>query len=495
MNPAKPSLRSSEISRIHAERQSQVIATVLQECPDPIPQYCLNLLRHAPESFDDLRYGAVAAAAFSLHLNRRPISILTVQEELARVSSRADLTEVFNFLKLRPLPLPAGILEWECEELWHAYSFRRKATVYDEASRAIISNPTLADSIDRHARTALEVLDAESSHKNGIPNLLSEREWNPNARPAEALPVFKLKDITIGTPSNISTITAAVKSGKSAAIEAIAAATFAAEDCDTLGFESGNPGGKALLHFDSEQSPEDHWHHVDRIIRRAHADTAPKWLKSYCLTGLTFKQCQECVWEAMRIAREEYPGILAVLIDGYCDLISDVNDSAESNDFVARLHGLAIQYACHISGVIHLNPGTEKSRGHLGSQLERKAETNLQMEKNKDDESSLIFSTKNRRAGIPRKLGICFKWDDELKMHVTTTKEPCPTNSPKYHTLHALTSELFQYHPFLRYSDIHSALIEKFKVSPNTAARRFSDMIAYGMIKKSVAGLYTPTLE
>ena len=164
----KPPLRSGELQRIHAERQSQIIATVLQECPDPIPQYCLNLLRHAPESFDDLRYGAVAAAAFNLHLNHHPISILTVQEELARVPSRSDLSEVFNFLKLRPAPLPAGILEWECEELWNAYSFRRKATVYDEASRAIVSNPYLADSIDRHARKSLEELDAESNHKNGV---------------------------------------------------------------------------------------------------------------------------------------------------------------------------------------------------------------------------------------------------------------------------------------------------------------------------------------
>src|ERR1017187_5607972 len=140
MKSTKPPLRSPELQRIHAERQSQIIATVLQECPDPIPKHCLNLLRNAPESFDDLRYGVVAAAAFNLYLNHRPITVLSVQEELARAPSRDDLTEVFNFLKLQPMPLPSGILEWECEELWSAYSFRRKATLYGEASRAMISN-------------------------------------------------------------------------------------------------------------------------------------------------------------------------------------------------------------------------------------------------------------------------------------------------------------------------------------------------------------------
>jgi phage/plasmid primase-like uncharacterized protein len=287
---------------------------------------------------------------------------------------------------------------------------------------ALAEKPT--DFNDLHRLAGIMEVKRQVQQSFPILKLLSEREWNPANRPPEAQPIFKLKGITIATPSNLGTITAHVKAGKSAAVEAMAASTFATEDCDTLGFSSTNPDGKALLHFDSEQSPEDHWHHVDRIIRRAHAQHRPPWLRSWCLTGLTFKQCQECVWEAMRIAHEEYAAILAVLIDGYGDLVSDVNDAAECNDMVARLHGLAIQYTCHLAGIIHFNPNSDKSRGHLGSQLERKAETNLAMEKDKDDESSLIFSTKNRRAGIPKHLGIAFKWDDELKMHVSHERTP-----------------------------------------------------------------------
>jgi phage/plasmid primase-like uncharacterized protein len=304
------------------------------------------------------------------------------------------------------------------------------------AARALLSFPEFADEAlaekptdfnDLHRLAGVREVKRQIHQSFPVLKLLSEREFNPSARPPPEEPIFKLKDITIATPENISTTTAAIKSGKSAAIESMAASTFAAQDCDTLSFASANPDGKALLHFDSEQSPADHWHHVDRIIRRAHAGQKPTWLKSYCLTGLTFKQCQECVWEAVRIAAEEFPGILAVLIDGYADLVSDVNDSAESNDLVARIHGLAIQYHCHISGIIHLNPGSEKSRGHLGSQLERKAETNLQMEKDKAEESSIIFSTKNRRAGIPKSLGIAFQWDEDSKMHVSCD----PPSHPK----------------------------------------------------------------
>jgi hypothetical protein len=167
-----PSLRTTELQRIHAERQSQIIATVLQECPDPIPKHCLKLLSHAPESFDDLRYGAVAAAAFNLHLNHRPVSILTVQEELARAPGRSDLSEVFNFLKLRPAPLPAGILEWECEELWHAYAYRQQATVLYEGSQAMISAPDQADSIVSHVRRSLDNLAISQRNGDGLPEIV-----------------------------------------------------------------------------------------------------------------------------------------------------------------------------------------------------------------------------------------------------------------------------------------------------------------------------------
>jgi hypothetical protein len=173
----KPSLRTTELARIHADRQSAIIATILQELPDPIPKHCLKLLSHAPESFDDLRYGSVAAAAYNLHLNHRPISILTVQEELARAPARADLTEVFNFLKLRPMPLSAGILEWECEELWHAYSYRQQATVLYEGSQALIASPDQSDSIISHVRRAIDDLSIHQQNGDGLPELIDASEF------------------------------------------------------------------------------------------------------------------------------------------------------------------------------------------------------------------------------------------------------------------------------------------------------------------------------
>ena len=313
--------------------------------------------------------------------------------------------------------------------------------------------------------------------------------------PTHEVSFEKLKDIGIATPANISTVTAAVKAGKSAAIEAMAAATFSTNGADTLSFTSSNPNQFAVLHFDSEQSPADHWYHVDRIIRRAHATEKPAWLKSWCLTGLTFKQCQDCVWEAARIAHEEFPGILAILIDGYCDLVADVNDPAESNDFVARTHGLAIQYRCHINGVIHLNPGTEKSRGHLGSQLERKAESNLRLDK--IEEITEIWSDKNRKAPILKGQGPCFTWSDEAQMHVSTETRHAAADYEKMDALTPLVAQIFQHRPAMNYSDMIFILTAKdsFAFSKPTAERRIREFLKFNLISKPICGLYSPRLR
>jgi hypothetical protein len=85
---------------------------------------------------------------------------------------------------------------------------------------------------------------------------------------------------------------------------------------------------------------------------------------------------------------------------------------------VARLHGLAIEHSTHILNVLHLNPSSDfKSRGHLGSQLERKCETNLRIEKT--DGVSVVFAERNRGADIPKRTGPRFIWSNDTGMHVS----------------------------------------------------------------------------
>jgi len=72
------------------------------------------------------------------------------------------------------------------------------------------------------------------------------------------------------------------------------------------------------------------------------------------------------------------------VIDGIADFIGSVNDEEEANNIVSFFEHLAIKYNTAIILILHLNPGSDKERGHLGSQLQRKSESVLTIKKEGD---------------------------------------------------------------------------------------------------------------
>ena len=69
--------------------------------------------------------------------------------------------------------------------------------------------------------------------------------------------------------------------------------------------------------------------------------------------------------------------------------------------------------------IIHENPGTDqgKTRGHLGSELTRKAFANLRVDKDSGTGVSTIYGTDMRRREISKEQGFCFAWDEVSGMH------------------------------------------------------------------------------
>ena len=71
-----------------------------------------------------------------------------------------------------------------------------------------------------------------------------------------------------------------------------------------------------------------------------------------------------------------------VVIDGIADLVSDVNNLEESNNVVQKIMEWTAKFDCHIITVIHSNFGSSKPTGHLGSLLEKKCESQIELELN-----------------------------------------------------------------------------------------------------------------
>lgn len=248
---------------------------------------------------------------------------------------------------------------------------------------------------------------------------LARIRYNPQVPPPPPVALYSLAGNVIATAENIMVVQAKMKAGKSAAIGAMIASTMEPSG-DCLGFASANPGKLALLHFDTEQSGFDHYNLITRSLRRAERSGPPPWFYSYHVKGHSIATIRKMVNEAIDRAAQECGGVHSSIIDGIADLCADVNDAAEANALVAEMEALAMKYRTLLACVLHENHGSDsgKTRGHLGSQLARKAETNLRLEKSSDG-VTLMFADTSRSVHITKKNAPGFKWCDDARAHVT----------------------------------------------------------------------------
>ena len=127
-----------------------------------------------------------------------------------------------------------------------------------------------------------------------------------------------------------------------------------------------------------------------------------------------------------------------------------------------RLHRLAVQYLTTILCVIHVNPGSEngKTRGHLGSQLARKAESNIELSKDAG-EVTTVYTSSSRHAFISKQDGPRFKWDSLAAMHVSCVPETKERNEATRGVLSDLVNEIFNipdYNGGLAWEDVHKRI-------------------------------------
>ena len=86
----------------------------------------------------------------------------------------------------------------------------------------------------------------------------------------------------------------------------------------------------------------------------------------------------------MDLFHHRHGGIHLVVIDGIADLIRSANDETEIIAIVDELYRLAGIYNTCIICVLHFVPNGIKLRGHIGSELQRKAAGILSIEEDKE---------------------------------------------------------------------------------------------------------------
>jgi hypothetical protein len=327
----------------------------------------------------------------------------------------------------------------------------------------------------------------ESLRDAGILERLHSVAFDVNNPPPDEPMVMSVAGVSVCHPGNITVIEAAQKAGKSAFVSAGLGRIMSRTEGDFLGWGSdGNPKNFAVLHFDCEQSKGDHYSLVCRALKRSTIASAPPWLQSFCLTGWGYADLKKAISAAIADARMRFGGIHSVWIDGYADCVRSPNDEQEAIALVAWLQDQAITRSFPIVGILHLNPGDSgKSRGHLGSELNRKAETVLRI--TKAGERSTVKTQWARHAPIPSGCEPRFEWSDKEKRHVTVSPETINTEREEdLNELRNLVRAVWgsDLSAVLKYMDVVSRIREQTKQSESDAKRKLNLFVKKTLVKR-----------
>jgi hypothetical protein len=323
--------------------------------------------------------------------------------------------------------------------------------------------------------------------------LADARAFNFTVEVPPPHPVFSIGDRIISTPGNLTAVSAQAKAGKSAVVGAMIAAVFndSRQGADTLGLAAMNPDGLALIHLDTEQSRHDHDKLVRKAIRRANVEAPPPWFRSYWLTDCSVLDRRILLPKLIQRASAECGGIFAVILDGGADLIASVNDEESARGFVAELHTLAIDHDCAVIVIVHENPGTTtgKTRGHFGSEIERKAETNLRLERDGNGTVTL-WADRARHCTFPKSEGVCFAWSMNAGMFVTKGTAGEIRNSEKRCKMAEEIERIGEVGERFAYTALVQRIMERVDLKESSAKKRVATYIAEGLLLKNESGTH-----
>ena len=196
--------------------------------------------------------------------------------------------------------------------------------------------------------------------------------------------VLMVDDTIIGTLGNFSASIGKAKSKKTFNVSAIVASAL--NNSTVLHYRSTFPENKRkILYIDTEQGRCHCQQVLKRILRLA---DLPEYKNPDNLIMLALRKFSP----KLRLAIVEQaigtiPNLGLVIIDGIRDFMYDINSPNEATNIISKFMQWTDDRQIHIHTVLHQNKNDEHARGHIGTELNNKAETIMQVEVDKVDKA------------------------------------------------------------------------------------------------------------
>jgi hypothetical protein len=303
--------------------------------------------------------------------------------------------------------------------------------------------------------------------------ILKPCEIDFNNPPVKSEMIVSINDVPLGTQGNLFGITGGEGTGKSNYVGSLIAGTIrnANFSIDTLGATIlPNTAGKAVLLYDTEQSEVQLYKNISGILKRGKLNAMPDYFKAYCLTSMSRKERLQAIVQSMDRFYYQFGGIQMVVIDGIADLVRCANDEAESIGLIDELYRLAGIYKTCIVCVLHFVPNGMKLRGHLGSELQRKAAAILSIERDEEPQISVVKALKVRD-GSPLDVPLIqFSWNKELQMHTFIGEKTKEEKEKRKETeLTGVAKAIFSKQRYCTYVDLSEQIQSILDVKERTA--------------------------
>lgn len=338
--------------------------------------------------------------------------------------------------------------------------------------------------------------EARNADADRVQNLTREVVYYPNwdNEPEVKESPLTLDGVKITERGGITLIRASHGVGKTAVCSAMWSCAVKKDDHkgDYFGFEF-NPleDHERVLYIDTEQSRARSNITWQRAMRRAGytkgelpSEVAESYTNILHITNP--KDRLEVVTELIATS-----GVALCILDGIGDLLEDTNCLKESIAVCEQLRSVADASNTALVVTLHNNNKTQdkSARGHVGSELERKAVTILEISKDKDGETRKICiptTAKNRLDSD--KLEVSFGWDEREQMFKTRRRSRTPQLSRD--KLELLCQVLNGNVGGMQHKELQNVLSELSGVSKRQVSNWIIRAFALEYLKKD-GGIYT----
>lgn len=317
---------------------------------------------------------------------------------------------------------------------------------------------------------------------------LQQYRFNAGRPVPKPNPIISIEGNIIATPANIITLVGQAKSGKSGIVAGILSGVMCkpGDIVDTLGFTvKHNQESKAVIHIDGEQSSYNHYAGMMKVLERTDRDEEPEWFHSYNFKSIDITKRIKVLDALFDVLAKQHNGIHLAVIDGGADFVLDTNDLKESNAVVHFFESLATRYECAIVMILHFNPGSEKGRGHFGSQLERKSESVISVSKEEESEISTIKGKLLRNSGCIPQLQFIYDVDKGHHVYYGTLSRTSKAEA-KHMKLQQLAEKVFEGgKKQLSYTDLYTLIMDEDQVKERAAKNRVKELLDAEIVTKT----------